>query len=244
MFCYYQYVTGEGRDKDSASLANILASKISSKVLVPDYRLSSNPKGHFPAALQDSISAYFYLLDEGVPPSRIAISGDSAGGNLTIALLRYISEMKTLNIPSPATALLWSPWLDLHVSTTPNYVPRHPNYTTDYLSQNLLTWGVEDFVPQSLKSSHLYISPLNHPFATKTPLWMQAGGVEILYDDILKFSTEMQTVEGNDIELWVEPYANHDILLIGWLTGFGKETERCAEKARLFLKQRGFEISD
>lgn len=55
------------------------------------YRLASNPKARFPAQLQDAISSLQYLLDQGVNPRQIVLSGDSAGANILISLLRYMA---------------------------------------------------------------------------------------------------------------------------------------------------------
>lgn len=81
----------------------------------PQYRLSSPPatdtSNPFPAALQDTLSAYHYLIDSlRIPPSNIILSGDSAGGYAAIAFLRYISEFETeLEIPLPSVCYLRSP---------------------------------------------------------------------------------------------------------------------------------------
>ena len=52
----------------------------------------------------------------------------------------------------------------------------------------------------------------------------------------------MEGIGGNVMELYIEPYANHDIILIGWMSGFEKEVTRCAEKAAVFLRRTGFDI--
>ena len=106
------YVTGTGRPVDLGQAASLLTKHLSAKVFGIQYRLSSNPGGQFPAAFQDAVTAYKGLLDQGIPASSLILSGDSAGGNLALALLRYISEHEDL-LPAPAATLLWSPWLDL-----------------------------------------------------------------------------------------------------------------------------------
>ena len=60
----------------------------------PQYRLASGPtRARFPAALQDAWSAYLHLVREmGVAPGRVVLSGDSAGANLVLGLLRYVAE--------------------------------------------------------------------------------------------------------------------------------------------------------
>ena len=234
-------MTGTGRDPECAFGGKLIASGTSSYVLMVDYRLSSNPGGQFPAALQDAITAYHYLLEQGISSSRIAVSGDSAGGNLAIALLRYISETRDeQNLPAPGFALLWSPWLDLHAAQDPIYVTSNKRTSTDYIPDNFTTWGVETYVPPSVKADNPYISPLRHPFACKTRVWIQTGGVEVLLDEDLTFAKQMQEVKENVVELHVEPYASHDLVMAGQFTGFEMEMKRCAELAGGFMKRNGF----
>ena len=91
-----------------------------------------------------------------------------------------------------------------------------------------------------MEKSDPYLSPLKHPFASKAAIWIQAGGLEILYDDVVEFSRAMETIKENHVALCIEPYANHDILLTGEMTGFQTEAKRCAEKATVFLSEKGF----
>ena len=234
-------MTGAGRDEDSAFGAKLLASSASSYIFMVQYRLSSNPGGQFPAALQDAVTAYRYLLDQGIATSRIAVSGDSAGGNLTIALLRYISEAgDEKNLPAPTAALLWSPWLDLHAAQDPAYLATNKRNHTDYLVGNFVSWGVNAYTPPTMKANNPYISPLRHPFSCETKVWIQTGGAEVLMDEDVTFAEQMKGVEGNVVELHVEPYANHDLFLTGNLTGFEGEMKKCAKLAAHFLNRNGF----
>ena len=73
-------------------------------VFAPAYRLA--PEHPFPAALDDAVAAYRGLLDGGVPPGRVVLGGDSAGGGLALALLLRLRDE---NHPLPAGAALFSP---------------------------------------------------------------------------------------------------------------------------------------
>ncbi len=75
-----------------------------SRTFALDYRLS--PEHRFPAQLEDALSAYRWLLEQGVDPARLIFAGDSAGGNLTLALLLAARESK---LPLPALAIALSP---------------------------------------------------------------------------------------------------------------------------------------
>src|SRR5215472_12177727 len=79
--------------------------------LAVGYRLA--PEHPFPAAIEDARSAYRFLLDQGIAPSKIAIGGDSAGGGLTLALL---TSVRDAGQPLPACAWLVSPWVDLQMT--------------------------------------------------------------------------------------------------------------------------------
>jgi epsilon-lactone hydrolase len=79
-------------------------------VLVPDYRLA--PEHPFPAAIEDAVSAYRWMLDRGVDANDLTISGDSAGGGLVVSVLL---TLKREGLPQPGGAVLMCPWVDLAV---------------------------------------------------------------------------------------------------------------------------------
>jgi epsilon-lactone hydrolase len=81
------------------------------RVLVLDYRLA--PEHPFPAAPQDCLAAYQWLLKSGVKPKHLVVVGDSAGGGLVLAML---ASLRQAALPQPAGAVLISPWLDLTLS--------------------------------------------------------------------------------------------------------------------------------
>jgi acetyl esterase/lipase len=72
-----------------------------------EYRLS--PEHRYPAALDDALRNYRLLLARGLEPEQIVVAGESAGGNLTAALLLALRQER---MPMPAGAYLLSPWLD------------------------------------------------------------------------------------------------------------------------------------
>ncbi len=78
------------------------------RALAIDYRLA--PENPFPAAVEDSTSAYRWLISTGVDPARLVIAGDSAGGGLTVATL---VALRDAGDPLPAAAVCLSPWVDL-----------------------------------------------------------------------------------------------------------------------------------
>src|SRR5882757_8755845 len=81
------------------------------RVLAINYRLA--PEHRFPAALDDALTAYRYLLDQGLQPADIAFAGDSAGGNLVLGAMLAARDRGE---PLPAAGVLMSPWTDLAAS--------------------------------------------------------------------------------------------------------------------------------
>lgn len=237
------FVAGDGRTATSGYMSNkFLKHSTATHVLCPQYRLSTLPASKtsnpFPAALQDSLSSYLYLIkDLGIAPKDIVLSGDSAGGNLAISLLRYLVEYGAdLGLPNPSAALLWSPWIDPS-DISASYVHDNDNYATDILSPPLTYWGTYAYAglagTQSL--THLYISHKNRPFKTDVPLWVNTGSGEILFYDDTEWSEKMKA-QGNNVTLDVEKNVPHDIITIGSRLGFDKEATNCAKRAGEWLR--------
>ena len=233
------YVTGEGRTPEIDFAAKTLAENLNAKTFFLSYRLASNEHCHFPAALQDAVTAYQYLLDLGISSKRIVVSGDSAGGSLAVSLLRYIAG-RAGQLPDPSAALLFSPWLDIASARKHEYITHNRNYKTDYLPGNYTAWGAKTYIPEHMNVNDPYFSALDHPFLTKTPLWIHTGGVEVLYDEDIKFADAMKE-KGNKVEVYVDPLANHDILIVGHMSGFAAEAQTAVKLAGEFLKSNRVE---
>ena len=234
------YIGGSARPPDGSFGPKLLAKHLGCPVLVSEYRLSTEPHSSFPAALQDAISTYSYALHTlGVAPENIVISGDSAGGHLTLSLLRYIAETGAL--PAPRAALLWSPWVDLTVD--PATVDSKAHAGTDYVFGGLVAWGIRQFVPKGWDTGHPYISHLGNGFKTETALFVQTCEEELLLEDNLKFAEEMREC-GNEVELLKVADAPHDIFAAGMVLGFAKEASKMVARAAGFVREIGGEGED
>lgn len=232
------FIVGGGRKNELGDGAQLLTSHTDAWVLGVEYRLSALPGCRFPAALQDAVTAYQSLLDRGIPASSIVISGDSAGGNLTAAFLRYIEDNPGV-LPKPRAALLWCAWVSPASSMKPLSCSSNPRYATDFLVDVLPEWGVRAYAPPPLDSFGPYISPRDHPFKCQgVPMWMQFGSLEILAGDIVKFAEGMRNIEGNEVELHEDEGVPHDIFLLGGLLGFQEKTEKMAAAMGVWLKER------
>ena len=88
-----------------------LAAQYGVKVFCPAYRLA--PEAPYPAALEDVLESYEYLLSKGYPSQHITLCGESAGGGLCYSLCLKLKEK---NLPLPASIIAISPWVDLTAS--------------------------------------------------------------------------------------------------------------------------------
>ena len=118
------YLHGGGYVAGSAfgyrHLAGAVAVAARAAVLAVDYRLA--PEHPHPAAVQDAMNAYLWLLDSGTSPASIIVAGDSSGGGLTMSLLLALRER---GVTQPAGAVLMCPWVDLdgHTQRLPQESP-------------------------------------------------------------------------------------------------------------------------
>ncbi|KAL8998609.1 MAG: hypothetical protein Q9169_002360 [Polycauliona sp. 2 TL-2023] len=134
------YVLGGTRDSECRSAALKSCRNLNALAFFARYRLASSQKGRFPAALQDALTAYAYLIGLGVRNKDIVLSGDSAGGHLVIMQLRCSSENPGLFDGEPRAAMLWSPWLNLAVK--PEELDCNRNSTADFVLGVFVKWAV------------------------------------------------------------------------------------------------------
>jgi acetyl esterase/lipase len=233
------YVIGDGRYADAGFAAKTLLGNTSTThVFCSQYRLASNPNCRFPAQLQDAITSFLYLTETlHIPAKKIIISGDSAGANLCLSLLRYIADNKEASILNPACAFLWSLWVDPSASLLPGYFDDAPNAKTDYVTGGFGAWGAKCLSPSTasgLSLGHENINFKGTAFYTPTPLFFSAGESETLYHDILIVEGQFREVEGNKTEMQVERNAVHDIILVGDKVGFEAEARFGVSRAWKF----------
>jgi len=147
--------------------------------LAIDYRLA--PEHPFPAALEDCLAAYRYLLDQGHPPEKIVIMGDSAGGNLTLTTLLAARQA---GLPLPAAGVCLSPATD--------FAERGESFRTNLHKDAILSVNFVDFASLAYLAGHDKRDPLVSPVYADLhglpPLLIQAGGDELLLSDVQKFA--------------------------------------------------------
>lgn len=153
-----------------------LCAEIGAVGFLPDYRLA--PFNRFPAALDDCERAYRGLLDLGFDPGRIAIAGDSAGGNLTLGVLQR-AQRKGLALP--ACAIPVSPATELGRVHSP--ASRHRKRRLDSILPITSLQRVDDLYAGDWDASDPELSPLYADYRGFPPLFFLVGEDEVLRDD-------------------------------------------------------------
>lgn len=172
------YLHGGGYAIGSIATHRMMAANISRaagiRVLLIDYRLA--PEHPHPAAVEDATAAYRWLQAQGVPTTRIAIAGDSAGGGLTMATL---VALRDAGDPLPACAVPMSPWVDLTQSGE--------SYTTradlDPMCSEAGLKEMADWYLAGQDARAPTASPLYADLTGLPPLLVQVGDHEVLLDD-------------------------------------------------------------
>ncbi|KAM3551979.1 hypothetical protein MY1884_007441 [Beauveria asiatica] len=197
------------------------------------YRLASTPNQGFPAAVQDALTFYAHLLSLGYDAKNIVLSGDSAGGNVALALLRYLEATRAL--PLPRGVMAWSPWVEVTPRAARDFAETNAA-ATDILTPEFLQWGADAYLPNSGRglSDEVagYVSPLHRAFATSVPVFLHAGEAEGFCSSVRRFSDEMEEVNGNKrVRFHGTPHAVHDLLLVWEGQGMRKEAEAAVSDA-------------
>ena len=184
------YCHGGGYSTGSSKYARTITSKLamstSMDVLAFDYRLA--PEHPYPSALEDALKSWNYLMLLGYGARDIIVAGDSAGGNLALALVLKLKEEKRL---LPRGLVLLSPWTDLTCSglSFQNYKNRDPVLSPEYIYQIRESYaGGQDY-------DNPLISPLFGDLAGFPPTYIQVGENEILYSDAIRLHKKL--VEAN-----------------------------------------------
>lgn len=151
------------------------------RTLAVGYRLA--PEHPFPAARDDALTAWHWLRKQGIDAAHIAVGGDSAGANLSVAL---ISQLHADSEELPACAWLVSPWTDLTMSG--------PTMTTKDAVDPLMHKGylqelADAYVPAGMESNDPRISVLYADLHGLPPALIQVGSDETLLDDASRFAT-------------------------------------------------------
>lgn len=189
-----------------------LALAAGSRVFALDYRLT--PEHPHPAQLEDALRAYRALLVAGTDSGQLVLAGDSAGGHLVLDLLR---EVRDRGLPMPALAVGLCPWTEVD----PTAAGPHRNDRFDWVpfeaTGRLARWLVGD-APAARTS----VSPMDFDLRGFPPLYLQAGGREVLVDMIVRFAQHVAAAR-QTVTLDVWEHMTHDFQAFGNLLPDSRE---------------------
>jgi acetyl esterase/lipase len=191
------YVIGSIRTH--RELAGRISAASGARCLVIDYRLG--PEHPFPAAVEDAVAAYRWMIAAGFQPGKLAIAGDSAGGGLSVATLLALRDA---GVPLPATGVCISPWVDLEGT-----------------GESMTTKAAEDPMVQReplIQMAQLYLAGADPRNPLAAPLWgelrglppllIQVGSAETLLDDSTRLAQRAREA-GVEVELETWPDMIH-----------------------------------
>lgn len=208
-----------GSARAHRAFASHLSASAGAQVLTIDYRLA--PEHPWPAAFDDALHAFEWLLARGIAPERIAVSGDSAGGGLAACLLLHLRDK---GCPLPGCATLLSPWADLACDGG-SYVG---NAAIDPIASKVMAVGMAatylgpDGDPRSSAVSAVNAKDL----AGLPPIYIQSGSREIFLDDAHTLKRRIDEAGGDARLEIVEGMIHQFQLHVGQLPESGAAIDR------------------
>ncbi|MBR1770463.1 MAG: alpha/beta hydrolase [Lachnospiraceae bacterium] len=216
------YGTLHNTYRDMAALYQKLSGGIVASL---DYRVA--PQDLYPAALEDAVEAYAYILAQGYQGQEMIVVGDSAGGGLALALVMYLRDNR---MPLPAGVITMSAWTDLSLSGE-SYTE---NFNTDPMfggSTDTLIYHNE--YPGTYDPREPYISPLYGDYKGFPPMLMQVGEREMLLSDTLEVARKAK-IDGVRVKEQIYPGMFH-VFQMG-LSRFPESTHAWKE-VRKFIRE-------
>lgn len=196
--CVILFLHGGGYVSGSLDSHRPLATEIGrvcgARTLALGYRLA--PEFPFPAALEDALAGYRFLLSSGIDPRHIAVAGDSAGGGLTVALM---VSARDAGLPQPACGWCISPWVDLEClsESMTSKAQVDPLIQKPYLKELAQAYlnGADPRTPLA--------SPIYAGLKGLAPLLIQVGSAETLLDDAVRLANVAGAADvAVTLEIW------------------------------------------
>ena len=217
------YVIGSPRSHRHLAAAIAIAGAASALLL--DYRLA--PEHPFPAAVEDAVAAYRWLLDQGIAPGHVVIGGDSAGGGLTVATLLALRDA---SVPLPAGGVCISPWVDLTCGGD--------SYRTKAEADPIVQRAsVEEMAAAYLGGAAPrtpLASPLFGDLRGLPPLLIQVGSDEVLLDDAVQLAERARQAQVEaTLEVW-----DHMIHVWHWFLPMLDEAQSAVDSIGRFVRSR------
>jgi acetyl esterase/lipase len=169
------------------------------------------PETQFPIPARQAQAAYRYLLDdENISPSKLILTGDSAGAHLAI---HFLHTLPRSGLPKPAGALLIAPWIDLRCSNEGSYIQ---NATNDFLARSVLIEASHQYISRVEEEKNLHLVDLNRPRPPGSR-WVDImpprvridiGSHDLFLDEVEAFTDNLK-VGGVEIEFNIKPGGCH-----------------------------------
>ncbi|WP_428425242.1 alpha/beta hydrolase [Pararhizobium sp.] len=170
------------------------------RALILNYRCA--PEHPHPAPVDDTTSAYQWLLDQGIRPQHVALTGDSGGGGLALATVLRARER---GLPMPSAVIPLSPWLDME-ATGETY---QSNSDKDALVTRGIVLGMATtFLGEGGNRQDPLANPLLADLRGMPPMYIQVGGDETLLDDSRRLAEKARS-EGVEVIFEIEPGMQH-----------------------------------
>lgn len=221
------YLHGGGYTIGSVNTHREMVSRISrasgARAFSLDYRLA--PENKFPAAIDDAVTGYRWLLKQGVSPESIIISGDSAGGGLTLATLLTLRDAGDR---LPAAAVLLSPWTDLEgtgesMKTRADLDPM--------IKADLVEVGASQYYGDaSVRDPR--VSPIYADLSGLPPMLVHVGDWEVLLDDSTRLAARAKA-DGVDVTLKVWPEMIH----VFQFFGLAPEARQAVDEIATYIRE-------
>ena len=174
-------------------------------IFMVDYRTA--PTHQYPAALEDALIAYRYILEQGFSAGDIVVMGDSVGGNLALALAVRLREQ---GLPEPGVMALFSPW----TSMTAAYPSRENSKERDQVLGVIANPVMYNEVLRpsyagSVPLDDPRLSPVNADLSGLPPVLIQAGQYDMFMDEAYDLLRKI-TATGGDVRFTIYPGMPHD----------------------------------
>lgn len=192
------YLHGGGYVLGSINTHRPMISRISraagARALAIEYRLA--PENPFPAAVEDAVIGYRWLISVGVDPAKLVVAGDSAGGGLTVATL---IALRDAGEPLPAAGVCISPWVDMEglgksMTTKTKVDPMVQREGLVMMAKAYLG----DADPRTPLAAPIYADLTGLP-----PLLIQVGTAETLLDDATRLAERAKSAS---VDVVLEPW--------------------------------------
>ncbi|WP_028921988.1 alpha/beta hydrolase [Pseudonocardia acaciae] len=199
-----------------------LAKAVGARALLTEYRQRPHPE-----PLDDTVTAYRWLLDQGVRPEHIALVGDSFGGGLSLTSMLRARE---LGLPTAAAIMLISPWVDMTVG---NQTFETNDATDPFFKKQTVQWLADKFL-NGVDPKEPLVSPLYADLRGLPPVFVQVGGDETLVGEGVELA-ETARKAGVDTQLEVFPEQLHTFQMAA---GYAPESDDAIAKFAAWVRPR------